>query len=213
VKHAPEMSDCRVLSQAHKAVADGIRFNDNVSLINHDNIIIRKGIIFKTMETMKIWLAEYVVFHHHLFMVKYSDENKRYIIICHSGCPWIVRARKEKDDSWRITSVVQSHTCLMNVDDRKHAKLSSRFISQRFVNIIKNYPLMTVTTLIEEVMVAWGYCVKYGRAWQVKQRALKLIYDDWTEAYECLLAMLHAMKAKNPGMHFEYVAKPDVMGT
>jgi hypothetical protein len=25
--------------------------------------------------------------------------------------------------------------------------------------------------------------------------------------------MLHAMKAKNPEMHFEYVPKPDVMGS
>jgi hypothetical protein len=45
-----------------------------------------------------------------------------------------------------------------------------------------------------------------------KQRALKLIYGDWTEAYERLSTMLHAMKAKNPVMYFEYVPKPDVMG-
>jgi hypothetical protein len=135
-----------------------------VSLINHDNVIIRKDIIFKTMKTMKIWLVEYVVFHHRPFMVKHSDENKRYIVTCHRGCPWTVRARKGKDGSWRITSVVQSHTCLTNVDDRKHAQLSSRFISQRLINIIKNCPLMTVMTLIEVVMVACGYRVKYGRA-------------------------------------------------
>jgi hypothetical protein len=48
------MLDCRNLSQAHRAVADGVWFNDNVSLINHDNVIIQKGIIFKIMETMKI---------------------------------------------------------------------------------------------------------------------------------------------------------------
>jgi hypothetical protein len=54
--------------------------------------------------------------------------------------------------------------------------------------------------------------VKYGRAWQAKQGALKLIYGDWAEAYECLPAMLHAMKAKNLGMHFEYVTKPEVLG-
>jgi hypothetical protein len=29
------------------------------------------------MEAMKIWLAEYAVFHHHPFLVKHSDENKR----------------------------------------------------------------------------------------------------------------------------------------
>jgi hypothetical protein len=192
-------------SQAHRVVADGVRFNDSVPLINHDNVIIQKGIIFKTMDMMKIWLVEYVVFHHCPFMVKHSDENKRYVLTCRCGCPWTIHARKGKDASWRITSVVQPHTCLTNVDDRNHAQLSSRFISHRLVNIIKNHPLMTVAALIEVVMVAWGYGVKYGRAWRTKDRALKLIYGDWAEAYKHLPAMLHSMKAKNLGMHFEYV--------
>jgi hypothetical protein len=29
---------------------------------------------------------------------------------------------------------------------------------------MKNYSLLTITTLIEVVMIAWGYRVKYGRA-------------------------------------------------
>jgi hypothetical protein len=154
------MLDCWDLSQPHRDVADGLRFDDNMPILNHDNVIIWKGIIFKTMEAMKIWLADYAVFHHHPFMVKHSNENKHYIITCHHGCPWTVHARKEKDGNWRITSVVQPHTCLTNVDDRNHAQLSSRFILQRFVNIIKNCPLMTVVALIELVTVAWGYRVK-----------------------------------------------------
>jgi hypothetical protein len=40
MKHAPEMSDCRDLSQAHRVVADDLRFDDSVPLINHDNVII-----------------------------------------------------------------------------------------------------------------------------------------------------------------------------
>jgi hypothetical protein len=54
VEHAPEMPDCRDLSQAYWAVADGLRFDDSVPLINHDNAIIWKSIIFKTMEAMSI---------------------------------------------------------------------------------------------------------------------------------------------------------------
>jgi hypothetical protein len=89
-KHAPKMPDCQDLSQAHRVVADGLRFNDSVPLMNHDNVIIQKGIIFKTMEAMKIWLAEYAVFHHHPFMVKHSDENKHYALTCRRGCPsWL----------------------------------------------------------------------------------------------------------------------------
>jgi hypothetical protein len=68
VEHAPEMPDCRDLSQAHRVVSVGLRFDDSVPLINHDNIIIRNGIIFKTTEAIKIWLTEYVVFYHHSFM-------------------------------------------------------------------------------------------------------------------------------------------------
>jgi hypothetical protein len=207
------MPDYRDLSQAHRVVADGLQFDDNVPHINHANVIIWKAIIFKTMEAMKIWLTEYAVFRQHSFIVKHSNENKRYVVPYRRGCPWTVHARKGKDDSWRITSVVQPHTCLTNVDDMNHTQLSSRFISQRLVNIIKNYPLITVAALIEVVMVAWGYRVKYGRAWWAKQHALKLIYSDWAEVYECLPAMLHATKAKNPEMHFEYVLKPDIMGS
>jgi hypothetical protein len=86
----------------------------------------------------------------------------------------------------------------MNVDDMNHSQLSSRFISQRLIYIIKICPLMTVAAWIEVVMVAFGYRVKYDRAWRAKQRALKLIYSDWAEAYECLPAMLHAIKLQNP---------------
>jgi hypothetical protein len=38
--HVPEVPDCRDLSHAHRAVTDGLRFNDSVPLINHDNVII-----------------------------------------------------------------------------------------------------------------------------------------------------------------------------
>jgi hypothetical protein len=121
--------DCWDLSQAHRAIDDDLLFDDSVPLINHDNVIIRKDIIFKTMEAMKIWLVKYVVFHHHPFTVKHSDENKHYVVTCCHGCPWTIHAKKGNDGSWRIISVVQPHTCLTNVDNRKHSQLSSRFIS------------------------------------------------------------------------------------
>jgi hypothetical protein len=154
--HALEVPDCRDLSHAYRAVADGLWFDDSITLINHDDVIIQKCIIFKTMKAMKIWLAEYAVFRLRLFIVKHSDENKCYVITCHRGCTWTIRARKEKDGSCRITSLMQPHTWFTNVDDRKHTQLSSRFILQRLFNIIKNYPLMTVAALIKVMMVAWG---------------------------------------------------------
>jgi hypothetical protein len=109
-EHVPDMPDCRDLSQAHRVVADGLQLDDSVPLINHNNVIIQKGIVFNTMETLKIWLAEYAVFHHRPFIIKNSDE-KCYVVIYHRGCPWTVNARRRNNDTWWITSVFQSHTC------------------------------------------------------------------------------------------------------
>jgi hypothetical protein len=50
--------DCGDLSQTHQVVADGFRLDDSVPPINLDNLIIQKGIVFKTMDALKIWLAE-----------------------------------------------------------------------------------------------------------------------------------------------------------
>jgi len=34
-----------------------------------------------------------------------------------------------------------------------------------------------------------------------------MIYGSWEEAYEKLPSLLVAMKAANPGMHYEYIPK------
>jgi hypothetical protein len=56
MKHATEVLDYRDLNEAQRVVADGLHLDDNVSLINHDNVIILKCIVFKIMESMEIWL-------------------------------------------------------------------------------------------------------------------------------------------------------------
>jgi hypothetical protein len=40
MEHAPEVPDYRDLSHVHRVVVDGIRFDDSVPFINHDNVII-----------------------------------------------------------------------------------------------------------------------------------------------------------------------------
>jgi hypothetical protein len=78
-------------------------------------------------------------------------------------------------------------------------------------SILFGYQTKNRVALIKVIMVAFGYCVKYDKAWQIKQLALKLIYGDCAEAYEHLPAMVYIMRAKNSGMYFEYVLKPEVI--
>ena len=56
---------------------------------------------------------------------------------------------------------------------------------------------MKVNSIIEIIEKLFHYKIKYGKAWRAKQRAWKMIYGDWEEAYEKLPALFNAMKAAN----------------
>jgi hypothetical protein len=73
--------------------------------------------------------------------------------------------------------------------------------------MVKHLPTIMVSALVDIIFLRYNYYVKYGKAWRAKQRALELIFGDWEQAFECLPVMLNAMKAVNPGMHFEYLPK------
>ncbi|XP_066382240.1 uncharacterized protein [Miscanthus floridulus] len=64
-----------------------------------------------------------------------------------------------------------------------------------------------MSALVEIIFQRYNNYAKYGKAWRAKQCALEIIFGNWKEAYECLPVMLNAMRAVNPGMHFEYLPK------
>jgi hypothetical protein len=74
---------------------------------------------------------------------------------------------------------------------------------------LKGQPNLKVNSIMTMTWELFGYRIKYGKAWRAKQRAWKMIYGDWEEGYEKLPALFNAMKAKNPGMHYEYIPKPN----
>jgi hypothetical protein len=53
-EYAAKVTDCQDLSQTYRIVPDGLQLDDSMSIINYDNIIIRKGIVFKTIKAIKI---------------------------------------------------------------------------------------------------------------------------------------------------------------
>jgi hypothetical protein len=70
--------------------------------------------------------------------------------------------------------------------------------------------MISIRGVIGIVTFKWNYTVSYGKAWRAHQRALRMIYGSWEDAYERLPVMLNAMKVPNPGMHYEYLPIPNV---
>jgi hypothetical protein len=107
-----------------------------------------------------------------------------------------------KGSKFKITSLVGPHTCGSTEPNQKHRQLTSKFIANHLLPVVKQDPTISIRGVIGIVTFKWNYTVKYGKAWRAHQRALRMIYGSWEDAYERLPVMLNAMKVANLGMHF-----------
>jgi hypothetical protein len=127
----PLVSEFKDLSHCHMAVADGGPSESTVPDVAACTII-RKGILFPTMDQLKTWLQEYSIVHNRPYRVINSHKDRRYTVGCEEPqCGWKVCARKTKAGQWRITSVKQPHVCATAEAEDTHLQLNSRFIARQ----------------------------------------------------------------------------------
>jgi NAD-dependent dihydropyrimidine dehydrogenase PreA subunit len=195
----------RDVSMVHMAVYDtGLQLSSH-SLYNHkDGGILRKGMVFRTMAEMKLFLQDYAVWHHRPYRVTHSDKGERYQCACiHWTCPWVFHAWKKKSDGrWRVTKVEQPHTCRDNSSKHSHPQLTARYLARRILGCVDADNNVSVSMLQQNIYTFTGYEVKYGKAWHAKQIALAIRWGSWEEAYNRVPRILCAMRYYNPGMRW-----------
>uniref|UniRef100_K3YDF2 MULE transposase domain-containing protein n=1 Tax=Setaria italica TaxID=4555 RepID=K3YDF2_SETIT len=145
------------------------------------------------------WLQAFAVIRKRPYKVLHSYAECCYTVVCDKEqCPW------------RITKVVGPHNCADRELTVRHPQLTSTLIAKQLMGILKEQPNMKVRTIIRTVEEIYGgYVITYGKAWRAKQRAWKMIYGDWESGYEQLPVLFNAIKVVNPGMHYEYIPKPN----
>jgi hypothetical protein len=210
----PSVHEFSDLSLSHEAFAEG-RDDELLDAPEVDpTMMIEKGRIFKDLNALKRWLQHYVVLCKKPYRVLHSYEKRRYTVVCDKElCPWRFCARVPKiNGKWKITKVVGPHNCAEHEITMKHRQLTSALIGKQIMGILQSEPNMKVRTIMRIVENVYdGYKIAYGKAWRAKQCAWKMIYGDWESGYEKLPILLNAMKAANPGMHYEYIPKPNTL--
>ena len=71
----------RDVSMTDMAVCDTGLQMYRKSLYDHEKETLRKGMIFNTMSEMKLFLQDYVVYHHRPYIVTHSDQELRYHVV------------------------------------------------------------------------------------------------------------------------------------
>uniref|UniRef100_K3ZC83 SWIM-type domain-containing protein n=1 Tax=Setaria italica TaxID=4555 RepID=K3ZC83_SETIT len=195
-----ELEEDGDISMVHKAICESSMVNAEGTSIG-ESPVIEKGMKFNSLEELKFFLADYAVRLHRPFSVVHSDKNLRYNVMCKQGCHWRVWSRLiSSTGQWRISNVVQPHTCRSSQPKREHVQCTAKYLGRRILGIIRKDSETSVPSLVESIFIFSGYRVKYSKAWRAKQHAVALLWGDWKESYGMVPRVLSAITYYNPGV-------------
>jgi hypothetical protein len=80
-------------------------------VVESEEMEIKKGMMFDTLEHLKYFLMDYAIRFHRPYYVTHYDKNKRYTVLCKLGCGWGVWVWRQRNEKWKIQNVKQPHTC------------------------------------------------------------------------------------------------------
>ena len=110
-----------------------------------------------------------------------------------NGCMWRLNAQKRQSDGkWRISKVVEPHSCLINRGKENCHQLIARYLPRRILGFVDANCDVLVSYLIRSIYGFTGYEPKYRTAWHAKQHALEIHWGTWKEASNRVLRILCA---------------------
>jgi hypothetical protein len=114
---------------------------------------------------------------------------------------WMLAAQKKQNDGkWRISKVVQPHTCMDNKRKEYHPQLTACYLARHILVLVDKNNDVSVSYLQESISQLVKYDVKYEKAWHAKQIALAIRWGSWEEAYNRVPQILRAMHYYNPDL-------------
>jgi hypothetical protein len=140
--------------------------------------VIKKGQMFETLDTEKLFFQEYAVCHHRPYYVAKSNKNVWYIIKCQiSSCSWGVWIHRTKNEihRWKVCTVKQPHTCGTSEVRHVHPQCTTGFLGRRIMSIVWAQSDIIVAALIEVIHGLTTYRVCYDKAWRAKEHTLTLL--------------------------------------
>ncbi|KAH7833266.1 hypothetical protein Vadar_004671 [Vaccinium darrowii] len=126
-------------------------------------------------------------------------------------CNWKLRATRKGEQEWKITKYEGSHSCVAISITPDHRMLTSRFISSRIIDIVKedlSLKIKVLQTMVKELI--GNFNPSYNKTWLGKQIAIASIFGDWDESYQKPPRYLAAVQQYNPGTEFKINTVPSV---
>ncbi|KAK1642102.1 hypothetical protein QYE76_059907 [Lolium multiflorum] len=106
------------------------------------------------------------------------------------NCPGRVHGYVPKyDTTWCVSDFVP-HSCELASIRNDHCNLSSNLIARLLYTEIVEGQAMRVNAIQKNVKKHHFYTISYGKAWRAKQRAMKMRFGSFRDAYDTVVRLL-----------------------
>ncbi|CAM8926977.1 unnamed protein product [Rhodiola kirilowii] len=167
-----------------------------------DNNLICEGKTFDSKEDA-IYAAQRFSVLTQVEFSTYKSDHHRIILICRDGansCPWRILIAKKKGSSvWEVTTSRGDHTCTSDIIPKDNMHLTKDFIALEIKRVMTEQVRYTARQIMGLVSDKFGYQIKYLKAWQAKEAAMKMLFGDWKKSFSDLPAYMQALVDSNPG--------------
>ncbi|KAL6543821.1 hypothetical protein OROGR_010318 [Orobanche gracilis] len=183
----------------------------NKSYLVADTDNLQEGVEFPSKEMAQLCIQEYHLKKSLDFTVEHSNTT-RWIVRCvHDNCVWRCRVHfGKKSQVWKITKLDGPHTCVSTMLSQDHRQLSSAFICESILQLVKEDPTISVSVLIAHIRERYTYTTTYKKAWLAKQKAVERIYGNWEESYKEFPKWALAFQHYLPGTVCDFETLPFV---
>jgi integrase len=120
-------------------------------IADSEEVEIKKGVVFDTLEHLKYFLMDYAIRFHRPYYVTHFDKNKRYTVFCKNGYQWGLWAQRKRNKKWKIRNARQPHTCRSSKPKGVHAQNTAHYLGHRLVGTVRAYSDTSVSSMIETI--------------------------------------------------------------
>ncbi|WRX22557.1 Transposase [Theobroma cacao] len=161
-----------------------------------------KGRMFSSKAELKRGLNMLVIKEKFAIRVKRSCKG-RYEVGCKDkACKFSVRATKSPDrgEYWKVQTFHKVHTCTVDGLQGRFPTTSAKIIGELMSHKIRaNGVALRPKDIICEMRVQWGLECLYGKAWQAKEYAERLVFYPLEESFQLLPSYFYMLEQENPG--------------
>ncbi|XP_058753673.1 uncharacterized protein LOC131626849 [Vicia villosa] len=126
-----------------------------------------------------------------------KNDKKRVRVRCKDGCQWELYCSKLPDeDSWQVRKIIDEHNCSREYNVKL---LSTKWLSKRIQNSLKNNPRLKVKDIKEKALRKWNVGINKTKAIRARVAARDKVDGSFLGDYNRIYDYCHELLKANQG--------------